>query len=392
MSTSLHITCYYDLKAWAKKHRRSLLVAAGLVGGGTAVYYGVRYLGLDSQSRKEKDAARAAILHKEAEERAEAQLQSHFESIQRISDSTTLPSVLPHLKASLFSKVDLSGLTDKLILGKEDPQLLSQRDKLQLWQELKTLSFARTVCAMSAVSLLDIFIRIQLNILGRHVYFDTARDMLQSEGSHVPLSMSVQQKFIAFAGYLHHKGLAPLVADVYKAVEIVLRGKQLKEPYTIDDLRDVFMRIRATLDSKRSAWVQYVLPSDNILPEDLAATSSAADESSLVSEMTHHDSEVLDQLMNETRAVMASNEFHEVLAVCLDAMLDGVMEELYAIYRGASDNGIPLAKLLPPVAGAGSTLLDHPDENRFIRILANLPQVHAFCALVYTNSSEEAVA
>lgn len=67
-------------------------------------------------------------------------LQSHFESIQRISDTTTLPSVLPQLKASLFSKVDLSGLTEKLILGKDDPQALSQRDKMQLWQELKTLS------------------------------------------------------------------------------------------------------------------------------------------------------------------------------------------------------------------------------------------------------------
>lgn len=41
---------------------------------------------------------------------------------------------------------------------------------------------------------------------------------------HVPLSMSVQHKFIAFAGYLHHKGLATLVADIYKAVEFVLRG------------------------------------------------------------------------------------------------------------------------------------------------------------------------
>lgn len=45
--------------------------------------------------------------------------------------------------------------------------------------------------------------------------------------SHAPLSMSVQQKFIAFAGYLHHKGLATLVADIYKAVEIVLRGYAL---------------------------------------------------------------------------------------------------------------------------------------------------------------------
>lgn len=41
--------------------------------------------------------------------------------------------------------------------------------------------FARTVCAMSALSLLDIFIRIQLNILGRHVYFDTARDLMNPE-------------------------------------------------------------------------------------------------------------------------------------------------------------------------------------------------------------------
>lgn len=44
------------------------------------------------------------------------------------------------------------------------------------------------------------------------------------QDSHVPLSMSVQHKFIAFAGYLHHKGLATLVADTYKVVEIVLRG------------------------------------------------------------------------------------------------------------------------------------------------------------------------
>ncbi|XP_024363349.1 peroxisome biogenesis protein 3-2 isoform X2 [Physcomitrium patens] len=391
MTTPLHLTCYYDLKAWAKKHRRSLLVAAGLVGGGAAVYYGFRYLGLASQARKERDVARAALLQREAEERAEAQLQSHFESIQRISDTTTLPSMLPQLKDRLFSKVDLSGLTEKLILGKEDPQSLSQREKMQLWQELKTLSFVRTVCAMSALSLLDLFIRIQLNILGRHVYFDTARDFMNPEDSHVPLSMSVQHKFIAYAGYLHHKGLDALVGDVNQAAEIVLRSKPLKEPYTLDDLRDVFMRIRATLDSKRSAWVQYVLPPDNVLPDDLSVASSA-DASNPVAEMALNDNEVLDQLMNETRAVLVSNEFHEVMAVCVDSMLDGVMEELYAIYRGSSDNGIPLAKLLPPVAGAGSALLESLDDNRFIRILADLPQVHAFCALVYTNSSEETLA
>lgn len=80
-------------------------------------------------------------------------------------------------------------------------------------------------------------------------------------------------------------------------------SKQLKEPYTLDGLRDVFMRIRAALDSNRSAWVQYVLPPDNVLPDELAAGSSAADASNPAADM--HDSEALDQLMKETRAVLA---------------------------------------------------------------------------------------
>lgn len=66
------------------------------------------------------------------------------------------------------------------------------------------------------------------------------------------------------------------------------------------------MRIRAALDSTRSAWVQYVLPPDDVLPDELAAgSSSAADASNPVSDMASHDSEVLDQLMKETRAVLA---------------------------------------------------------------------------------------
>jgi hypothetical protein len=57
---------------WVKKYRRSLLVAAGLVGAGV-VYYGVRSLSLTAQVRVEKDAARSLLLQKEAEDRAEAQ-------------------------------------------------------------------------------------------------------------------------------------------------------------------------------------------------------------------------------------------------------------------------------------------------------------------------------
>lgn len=60
-------------RAWVKKHRRSLLVATGIVAGGAALYYGVQYYETESELRKERDAARAALLQKEAEEHAKAQ-------------------------------------------------------------------------------------------------------------------------------------------------------------------------------------------------------------------------------------------------------------------------------------------------------------------------------
>ena len=40
----------------------------------------------------------------------------------------------------------------------------------------------------------------------------------------MPLSMSCQHKFIAFAGYLPKKGLQSLVTDTHVAVDSVLKG------------------------------------------------------------------------------------------------------------------------------------------------------------------------
>ena len=44
---------------------------------------------------------------------------------------------------------------------------------MDLWQELKVLSFARTLSATWLVALLDLLLRVQLNILGRHLFLQT---------------------------------------------------------------------------------------------------------------------------------------------------------------------------------------------------------------------------
>lgn len=80
--------------------------------------------------------------------------------------------------------------------------------------------------------------------------------------------------------------------------------KALKEPQTIDDLRALFMRIRATLDSRRARWDEYVLPVDNVFPKDLATASSDAAEELVVFDACDGSVE-FEQLMLETRAVLA---------------------------------------------------------------------------------------
>eukprot|EP00850_Spirogloea_muscicola_P006040 SM000028S10134 [mRNA] locus=s28:520617:522236:- [translate_table: standard] len=292
--------------------------------------------------------------------------------------------------------------------GKAGPHALSSREKMHIWQELKVLSFTRTMSSMWAVSLLDLFVRIQLNILGRHVYVDTARDAASAapdpvagsspDGVHRPLSMSCQHKFIAFADYLPHKGLEYLVRDVRSVVEGVMRSKPLKEPYRLADLRDLVSEIRHGFESRGPHWADFVLPEDNSLPQDLAAASLAADEAKSAASgtadeahgsMAHgsdasDDGAMLEELMIETRGMLSSSEFEAVLAVAFDAITEAMLGELRETV-GDGEAGVPLAKLLPPVASIGGALMEHPEENSYIALLADLPQVQSFCAMVYTS-------
>ncbi|KAL4187269.1 hypothetical protein AMTRI_Chr09g18120 [Amborella trichopoda] len=74
-----------------------------------------------------------------ADEHIKAQLQLHIENIQRIFYSATLAYVLHNLKSCLF-------------------------------EELKILVFTRTTSTFWATTMLNLYIRVQVNIFGRHLY------------------------------------------------------------------------------------------------------------------------------------------------------------------------------------------------------------------------------
>ena len=71
---------------------------------------------------------------------APRRLHEHFDSIQRISDTTTLPSLLPALRERLFRLCDVDALTARLMAARGEEALLTPAQKYAAWEELAVLS------------------------------------------------------------------------------------------------------------------------------------------------------------------------------------------------------------------------------------------------------------
>lgn len=64
-------------------------------------------------------------------------MKAHFENIQMIVDTTTLPHAMQYLSIRISEEIDVSNVMERLNKGKG---MLSSSEKLQLWDELKILS------------------------------------------------------------------------------------------------------------------------------------------------------------------------------------------------------------------------------------------------------------
>lgn len=67
-------------------------------------------------------------------------MQAHFDNIQRIADTTTLPHAMGYLDSRINEELDLSPLMERLVKGKDQPNSLTSSEKHELWERLKILS------------------------------------------------------------------------------------------------------------------------------------------------------------------------------------------------------------------------------------------------------------
>ncbi|KAJ6970037.1 hypothetical protein NC653_034567 [Populus alba x Populus x berolinensis] len=369
-----------SLRNFWRRHKRKILITSGVLGSG---YFLCKLY--NAHQQKLADLERELARQRANDELIKAQLQDHFENVQLIADTTTLPHAMKYLRTRIAEELDLSQLTERLQKGKGQPTTLTSSEKLELWDRLKIRSFTQMLVSLWAVTMLSLYIKVQVNILGRHLYIDTARGL----GSSLLLEnvdlvdRDDQQKFLASADFLANNGLLALISNIQAVVTEVLEGKKLTDLFNTTSLHETVMQILNKFMSMGSPhqWIDYLMPED--------CGHYKLGPSSSIDDMVLPDSMNFDQLMVEARTVLSSAEFGKIMEISLKVAVDALVDDMEAQSQstGASLTlGMPLAKLLSRVLQIVPSLLGEASQNQIIQIIRNVPEVELFFTLLYANN------
>lgn len=84
-------------------------------------------------------------------------MQAHFENIQKIADTTTLPHAVHYLSSQIAEELDHSQLIERLQKAKGQPNSLTPSEKHELWDRLKILSMNLMSLCVDAFIVLAIY-------------------------------------------------------------------------------------------------------------------------------------------------------------------------------------------------------------------------------------------
>ncbi|XP_015194627.2 peroxisomal biogenesis factor 3 isoform X1 [Lepisosteus oculatus] len=310
-----------------------------------------------------------------AEYIAQARRQYHFESNQRTCNMTVL-SMLPTLRDAIIQHLHSESLTALL---KNKPA-----NKLEIWEDLKIISFARSIVAVYSTCMLVILLRVQLNIIGGYIYLDNS----VSKNGTTPLAPpDVQQQYLSSIQHLLGDGLHELITVVKQAVQEVLGGVSLKQSLSLQELEQHINQIRALVEGGNITGHQRPL-SWYMMPDEENTLASQA------CGLTEKDVATL-KLLNETRDMLENPDFSTVLGTCLSRGFSRLLDNMAEFFRppqgdparsstadSLSHVSLPLAKIIPIINGQVHSVCSEVPSH-FVQDLLMIEQVKEFAANVY---------
>ncbi|GES66916.1 peroxisomal membrane protein [Aspergillus terreus] len=428
-------------RRWFRRNRKPLAIGAGVIGAG---YLAGQYvLSKISEARERMSSDRIArenlrrrfeqnqtdctytvlaLLPTAAEDILEAlpveeltkELQKkRAERLARLnaaegtgSDMTSLaPSLTEEDRRSLSSFqsegfVRTSQLTEAV--GENDAESRPKKNKTQLWNEVKITSITRSFTLIYTLSLLTIFTRIQLNLLGRRNYLSSVislatpadastirledhddDDLTQTLGN----DFETNRRYLAFSWWLLHCGWKNLMKEVQAAVEETFGPLNPREDISLGRLSDLTLQVRKRVegateeDRKHRKWLSYLLPpreeEDKLLEESgvLGVTEPS----------TSQTATTLRHLLDETADLIDSPTFTRIMMLLNNECFETLIQQCTADAFKASPMRAPETD--PQSFSSVATVVPGADGSEPKTKLANVLAVMARQAHVIGNGT-----
>lgn len=346
-----------------KRHKKKFIFTGAVIGG---VYVLGRYAQKKIREIQEKEAS---------EYIAQARRQFHFESNQRTCNMTVL-SMLPPLRDAIVAQLNSESLTALL---KTKPS-----NKLEIWEDLKIISFTRALVAVYSTCMLVVLLRVQLNIIGGYLYLDSS---VGKSGATPLTPPDVQQQYLSSIQHLLGDGLTELITRVKTAVRSSMGGVSLKQSLSLLELEQQLSWIRAEVEADAGRPLSSYMLADD---QDALADQACG--------LTDKDLVTI-RLLNETRDMLDSPDLRKVLSTCLNRGFSRLLDNLAEFFRppvgdsapNAAPNSLsavslPLAKIIPIINGQINAICSET-PGPFVQDLLLNDQVKEFAAIVYETFS-----
>lgn len=326
-----------------------------------------------------------------------------------------------------------------------------KKSKVQLWQEMKINAVTRALTLVYVLSLLTMFTRIQLNLLGRRTYLSSVVALASPPGAQQSSKIYLEnkdddgydsvyssdfetnRKYLTFSWWLLHRGCKQIMDRVSNAVKEVFGAVNIREDMTLERLSSLLLDVRCKVEGAterermQMKWLSYLLPPSDEEAFVVRQAGASEAEESPSPEQQHTDSlndelvnGSLRRLLDETSDLIDSPTFCQVLTRVLDAAYSHLVDhriatEAFKLADPAasearvveiSDTKAKLAHILPVfcrqahVIAAGSGELDtlsgsaapEPLGNEYLAAIDRVHDVEAFAAVIYSSNFESEVA
>ncbi|KAJ3268677.1 peroxin [Terramyces sp. JEL0728] len=342
------------------------------------------------------------IQEKELVESANSNIKRRFE--QNLQDCYfVIQSLLPSISDNLLQYLNVELLTTQLKQRDE-----SKLKKKEMWQELKVITFSRTLSSVYLLSLLTIFTNIQLSLLGRLVYVDSCHRITKLNDESVDpdekttryISEVTEREYLSTSWYFLKVGWKELVDIITQKVKQETSTLALTQVVSFEDLNGIISKIRESIE--QTDFAQFMMPKEgleNVILEQSGITSVS-------------DPKKLQGLLDETRDFVQGSDFRLVLGYVLDdcfkllldtmkpffiesvgnqkigsgvSFISGAEEDLDQSQESLEANYkvFPVAGILPMVSKSVHQVLDGM-PNLFLNVLSTHAKLKTFSVIVYS--------